>query len=73
MVYCNVWGTARLNIGTTYIQHFLEYLFFIHSYIDIANFANDNTPYLSVKNAEGVIESLERPSVSLFCISVSLC
>ena len=38
--------------------------FLIHS--DIANFADDNTPYLSAKNVEDVMESLERASVSLF-------
>ena len=41
-------------------------LFFIHSDIDIAKFADDNTPYLSAKNVEDVIESLEGASVSLF-------
>ena len=31
--------------------------FLIHS--DIANFADDNTPYLSAENVEDVMESLE--------------
>ena len=38
---------------------FLTDLFLIHGDIDIANFAHDNTPYLSAKNLEDVIESLE--------------
>ena len=66
MACCNVWGTARLNFGTTSIQHFLADLFLIHNDIDIANFADDNTPYLSAENVEDVIESIERASVSLF-------
>ena len=66
MACCNVWGTRWLNFGTTSIQKFLEDLFLIHSGIDIANFTDDNTPYLSAKNVEHVIESLERASVSLF-------
>ena len=44
-------------------------MFLIHRDIDIANFADDNTPYLSaenIENIEDVIESLERASVSLF-------
>ena len=49
-----------------YSTFFLADLFFIHSDIDIANFADDNTPYLFAKNVEDVIESLERASVSLF-------
>ena len=45
---------------------FLADLFFTHSDIDIANLADDNTSYLSAKNVEDVIESLERALVSLF-------
>ena len=41
-------------------------LLLIDSDIDNANFADDNTPYLSAKNVEDVIESIERASVSLF-------
>ena len=66
MACCNAWGTTRLNFGTTSIQHFFSNLFFIHNYIDIASFADDNTSYLSAKNVEDVIEPLERDSVSLF-------
>ena len=66
MACCNVWGTRWLNFGTTSIQKFLEDLFLIHSGIDIENFTDDNTPNLSAKNVEHVIESLERASVSLF-------
>ena len=58
MTCCNVWGTTRLNV--------LVDLLLIHSDIDIANFADDNTPYLSAKNVEDAIESLEQASVSLF-------
>ena len=53
-------------LGALLFNNFLADLFFIHSDIDIANFADDNTPYLSAKNIEDVIESLERASVSLF-------
>ena len=47
------------------IQHAAD-LFFIHNDTDIANFADDNTPYLSAKNVEDLIEPLEQASVSLF-------
>ena len=66
MACYNVWGTIRLNFGTTSIQHFLRDLFFKHSDIDIANFADYNTPYLFAKYVEDVMESLERTLVSLF-------
>ena len=50
-------------LGPLLFNIFLADLFLIHSDIDIVN---DNTPYLSAKNVEDVIESLERASVSLF-------
>ena len=53
-------------LGPFLFNIFLADLFFIHSDIDIANFADDNTPYLSAKNVEDVIGPLERASVSLF-------
>ena len=53
-------------LGPLLFNIFLADLFLIHSDIDIANFADDNTPYLSAKNAEDVIDSPERASVSLF-------
>ena len=53
-------------LGRLLFNIFFADLFLIHSDIDIANFADDNTPYLSAKNVEDVIESLERASVSLF-------
>ena len=49
-----------------YSTFFLIDLFLIHSNIDIANFSDDNMPYLSAKDLKDVIESLERASVSLF-------
>ena len=56
----------RSILGPLLFNIFLADLFLIHSDIDIANFVDDNTPYLSAKNVEDVIESLERASVSLF-------
>ena len=53
-------------LGPLLFNILLADLFFIHNDIDIANFADDYTPYLSAKHVEDVIESLERPSVSLF-------
>ena len=53
-------------LGPLLYNIFLTDLFFIHSDIDIVNFADDNTPYLSAKNVEDVIESLERASGFLF-------
>ena len=61
MACCNVLGTTRLLLNI-----FLADLFLIYSHNDVAHFADDNTPYLSAKNVDDVIESLERASVSLF-------
>ena len=51
-------------LGPLLFNIFIADLFLIRSDIDIANFAYDNAPYLSAKNVENVIESLERASVS---------
>ena len=53
-------------LGPFLYKIFLADLFLIHSDIVIATFAYDNTPYLSAKNVEDVIESLEQASGSLF-------
>ena len=62
MACCKAWGTTRLNFGISefLFNIFLAELFFMHNDINIANFADDSTPYLSVKNVEDVTESLER-------------
>ena len=38
---------------------FFTDLFFIINYIDIANYADDNTPYIIVDNTDDLIKSLE--------------
>ena len=52
-------------LGPLLFNIFLADLFVIHSDIDIKNFADDNTRYLSAKNVEDVIESFEQVSVPL--------
>ena len=46
-------------LGLLLFNIFLADLFLIHSDIDIANFADDNTVYLSAENVEDAIKSLE--------------
>ena len=58
--------TQRSVLGPLLLNIFLADLFLIHNHIDIANFEDDNTPYLSAESVENVMESLERASVSLF-------
>ena len=53
-------------LGPLLFNIFLADLFLIYSDTDIANFADDNTPYLFAGNVEDIIESLQRASVSLF-------
>ena len=56
------WKTIKPSL----FNIFFADLCFIQSDTDIANVADDNTPYLSAKNQKDVIESLERDLVSLF-------
>ena len=46
-------------LGPLLFNIFLADLFLIHNDIDIVKFADHNTPYLSAKYVEDVIESLE--------------
>ena len=50
--------------GPLLFNIFLADLFLMHCDIDIANFADDNTPDLSAKNVEDLTESL-RASFSI--------
>ena len=55
-----------LILGSHLFKIFEADLFFILSNIDISNFADDNTPYISGNNVDYVIES---PEEALFSIS----
>ena len=56
-------GNSRIN---TFVQHFPCDLFFIVNSMDIANYADDNTPYVIPNNIDSLIASLEEASRSLF-------
>ena len=45
---------------------FLADLFFIISNIDIASYADDNTPYIATDNIDDLIKSLEEAFTALF-------
>ena len=44
---------------------FLADLFFILNDVDIANYADDNTPYVIADGINGAIKSLEKASTAL--------
>ena len=45
---------------------FLADLFFVVNSTDIANYADDNTPYVTANDIDGLIASLEEDSKPLF-------
>ena len=53
-------------LGPLLFNIFLADLFFIVNKIDIANYADDNTPYTSSNDVNGLIKSLEEASKELF-------
>ena len=56
---CSILGLLLFNI-------FLADLFFIWNDVDIASYADDNTPYVIADDINGVITSLEKASKALF-------
>ena len=54
--------TRGLILGALLFNIIFIDLFFIIKDFDIANYADDNTPYLSANNKDGVVKSLEEAS-----------
>ena len=53
-------------LGPLLFNMFLADLFFILNNIDIANYSDDNTPYTSSNDVNGLIKGLEEASKELF-------
>ena len=66
------WSHVRKCVNCMYFAHAQIFqtlsidLPFMHGDTDIANFADDNTPYTSAKNINDVTESLEQASLPPF-------
>ena len=58
--------TQRSILGPFLLHIFLDDLFFIVNSTDIANYANDNTPYATANVIDSLIASLEEASMPLF-------
>ena len=64
-----VFGVLQGSIlGPFLFNIFLANLFFIVNSKDIANYADDNTPYATANDIDGLIASLEEVSKSLFTL-----
>ena len=58
-------GPSRINTWSLLFKIFLADLFFIVNSVDVANYADDNTPCATANDIDSLITSLEEASKSL--------
>ena len=62
-----IWCSSRINFGAILIQSRPVWLFYYHEpLLSLANYADDNKPYVSGRNIKGVVASLEEVSEVTF-------
>ena len=61
-----IWGPQGSVLGLLLFNNFLADLFCVVKDIDIASYADDNTPFIAGNNIRNVIASLEQTSDFLF-------
>ena len=66
MVRNFIWCSPRINLGPLLFNADLCDLFVTMSQYDIANYADDNTPYVSGRNIKEIVTSLEEVSEVVF-------
>ena len=55
-----VWRSSRIHSGAVTFQYFICKLFLFTNDIDIASYANDNTPYAALSETNLATEKLEQ-------------
>ena len=66
MVWNTFWSTSKFYTCPLLFSIFLADLFFILNEADIANYADNHTPYTSSNDVNELIKSLEEASKELF-------
>ena len=62
----SLWGTARIDIESNFIQYFLSDLFLVVKDVNFASYADVDTIYQSGRNVDDVINNLQLSAEKLF-------
>ena len=59
MERCKIWGTTRIHIRPTIIQHLHKWFIFFIENTKLANYAGDNATYSTGKDIETLLCTLQ--------------
>ena len=62
----SLWGIARIDIGSNFIQYLLSDLFLVVKDVNFASYADDTAIHQSGRNVDDVVNDLKLSAENLF-------